>query len=126
MASQMQVVIIEAWKALTPADKGALTRLLKTSTVPKAFAVVGSEDGMASLLTYLDSKGQVSKAVMAGNSKKVAQLAEALITFDATSTCYAWAKKRSLPCYVRKAQLELLRLGELVTDDDPRAQLIKA
>ena len=124
--SQRQVVVIEAQKTLTPADKGALTRLLKKAVVPKAFAVVGSEEGMASLLTYLALNNHLSKPVMAGNTKKVAQLAEALITFDTNGVCYAWAKKRGLQCFVRKQALDAIAHIPVVADDDPKAQLIKA
>lgn len=103
MATQRQVVVIEASKTLTAADKGALTRLLKTSTVTKAFAVVGSDEGAESLMAYLTAKKLMAKVVVAGNSKKVADLAEALITFDVDGITYGWAKKRGLPVYARKA-----------------------
>ncbi len=102
MKTQRQVVLIEANEVLTAKDKGALTRLLKTSTVAKAFAVVGAGAAAMSVMAYMDAKGLMAKVVDAGNSKKVADLAEALITFDVHGVTYEWAKKNGLPCYVRK------------------------
>ena len=103
MTAQLQVVIVDGAETLTPADKGAMTRLLKTSTVKKAFAVVGPEEFTASMMAYLEAKKQMAKIVDAGNSKKVAQIAEALITFTPDSSTYAWAKKHGLQCFVRKS-----------------------
>ena len=100
--TKRQVVIVDGSVALTPADKAALTRLLKTKKVPAAYAIVGPLEFMLSAKHYFLVKKQPARFVDAGRSKKVAQLAEALICFNTKSSTYAWAKKNDIPCYVRK------------------------